>query len=452
MSQTNLILATDSYKASHFRAYPLGATAMYSYFESRGGEYDKTVFFGLQYLLKEIAGDNIWGDDIRDARDFFAAHGEPFNDEGWKRLKSLCYLPIRITALPEGTVVPTHTPLFTVESTDRETFWIVSYLETMLVRLWYPITVATRSWHVKRTIMRFLEETSDGNPSEEVLFKLHDFGARGASSAETAAIGGAAHLINFRGSDTIEGIALANAYYHCDMAGFSIPAAEHSTVTMWGRDGEFDAYRRMLTEFGKPGALVAVVSDSYDIWNAIGNGWCGTLLDDVRKSGATVVIRPDSGYPTDVVLDALAMIGDKCGTTRNKKGYRLLPPYFRIIQGDGISEKMITEILECMKAAGWSASNIAFGMGGELLQKLNRDTNKFAFKCSAACVDGQWRDVSKSPIGDPGKASKAGRVEVPGGRVVFENGRLLVDDKLEDIRARAEMPREGDHGRVRHGR
>lgn len=434
----NNILATDSYKASHFRAYPPGATAMYSYFESRGGDYDKTVFFGLQYLIEKYLYVPVWAKDIGTAEAFFATHGERFNEAGWHRIMELGYFPIRITAVPEGSVVPVHTPLFTVESTDPETFWIVSYLETMFVRLWYPITVATRSWHIKRMIMRYLAETSDGNPTEEVLFKLHDFGARGASSAETAAIGGAAHLVNFRGSDTVEGIDMANRYYRCDMAGFSIPAAEHSTVTMWGRDGEFDAYRRMLSEFAKPGALVAVVSDSYDIWNAIGNGWCGELLDDVRKSGATVVIRPDSGYPTDVVLDAVAMIGDKCGTTRNKKGYKMLPPYFRLIQGDGVSEKMIEEILLCMKASGWSASNIAFGMGGELLQKMNRDTNKFAFKCSAACVDGQWRDVSKSPVGDLGKASKAGRVEVPGGRVVFENGRLLVDDRLEDIRARAD--------------
>src|SRR5699024_5247826 len=142
--------------------------------------------------------------------------------------------------------------------------WLPSYLETLLLRVWYPITVATLSWHVRQTIGRFLERTSD-EAETQLPFKLHDFGARGVSSLESAAIGGAAHLVNFQGTDTLAALMLARAYYHEPMAAFSIPAAEHSTITVWGRDHEVDAYRNMLAHFAKPGALLSVVSDSYDI-------------------------------------------------------------------------------------------------------------------------------------------------------------------------------------------
>src|SRR5688572_21154557 len=134
-----------------------------------------------------------------------------------------------------------------------------------MVRLWYPITVATQSWHIKKLILEYLSETSD-NALDELPFKLHDFGARGVSSRESAGIGGMAHLVNFKGSDTIEGVRFANHYYGSKMAAFSIPAAEHSTITMWGREREYDAYRNMVRQFAKPGALFACVSDSYDLW------------------------------------------------------------------------------------------------------------------------------------------------------------------------------------------
>ena len=63
----------------------------------------------------------------------------------------------------------------------------------------------------------------------------------------------------------------------------------------------------------------------------------------------------------------------------------------------------------CVRAPdGWSANNIAFGSGGGLLQKMNRDTQKCAFKCSLATVDNKDIDVFKDPITAPGKKSKKG--------------------------------------------
>lgn len=406
----NLLLNTDSYKASHWLQYPPGTDATFFYVESRGGTYDRTVFFGLQAILKEYLAKPITHADIDEARDVFAAHGEPFNEAGWRYIVDHHggLLPIRIRAVPEGMVVPTHNALMTIESTDPKAFWAPSYLETMLLRIWYPVTVATISWHAKQTIRQFLERTSD-DPEGQLPFKLHDFGSRGVSSVESAAIGGAAHLVNFMGTDTVSGLLLARAHYHEPMAGFSIPAAEHSTITSWGRENEAEAYRSMLRQFAKPGAIVAVVSDSYDIFHAIREHWGKTLRQEVIDSGATVVVRPDSGDPVAVVHQCMELLDEAFGHTVNGKGYKVLN-HVRVIQGDGINPTSIRAILERITSAGYATDNIAFGMGGALLQQLNRDTQKFALKCSAARINGHWIDVYKDPVTDKGKQSKRGRM------------------------------------------
>lgn len=468
----NLLLNTDSYKASHWLQYPPGTDATFFYVESRGGLHDRTVFFGLQAILKEYLSTPITHADVDEARDVFAAHGEPFNEAGWRYIVDHHggKLPLRIRAVPEGSVVPTHQALVTLESTDPQAYWVPSYIETLLLRLWYPVTVATISWHAKQTIRHFLERTSD-DPAGQLPFKLHDFGARGVSSAESAALGGAAHLVNFMGTDTVSGLLAARAYYHEPMAGFSIPAAEHSTITSWGREREIDAYRNMLKQFAKPGALVAVVSDSYDIYHAIREHWGKTLRDEVIQSGATLVVRPDSGDPVEVVHQCLLLLDDAFGHTVNGKGYKVLN-HVRVIQGDGIDPDSIRAILERVTSAGYATDNLAFGMGGGLLQKLNRDTQKFALKCSAARVNGRWIDVYKDPVTDKGKMSKRGRMTLLQHReygtyqtvpvppeadsladvvkpmgyddamvIVWENGELVRDCTFADVRARANTVR-----------
>jgi len=218
----NLLLDTDSYKLSHWVQYPPKTTSMYSYLESRGGKYGHTVMFGLQPILKRLE-QGFTMDDVNEARDFAAAHGEPFNYDGW----SACYakhngaFPVRIRAVAEGVVVPVSNILMSVESTDPEFFWVVSYLETVLMRMWYPITVATQSWTIKQIIRGYLDRTADDTDAE-INFKLHDFGSRGVSSYESACIGGAAHLTQFMGSDTMAGVRFANHYYKSPMSGFSI--------------------------------------------------------------------------------------------------------------------------------------------------------------------------------------------------------------------------------------
>jgi nicotinamide phosphoribosyltransferase len=410
----NILLNTDSYKVSMFKQYPAGTTGVYSYIESRGGRYDETVMFGLQAFIKEYLLEPITQADIDIADEILTAHGEPFNRQGWEYILRVHggKLPVVIRAVPEGTVVPVKNVLATIENTDPECFWLTTYLETALLRaVWYPVTVATQSNSIRKVILDYLEKTGDPTLID---FKLHDFGARGVSSLESAGIGGAAHLVNFMGTDTISGLLFAREYYGAGVAGFSIPAAEHSTITSWGRDNEVDAYRNMLTQFARPGSIVAIVSDSYDVFNAARNLWGDQLRQQVIDSGATVVIRPDSGDPLIICRQLVQVLDQQFGSTVNSKGYKVLNNV-RLIQGDGVNEHTIRMILGDFLVHGYSADNIAFGMGGALLQQVDRDTQKFAMKCSAMCRvndfgDELWIDVQKDPITDPGKKSKAGRV------------------------------------------
>lgn len=406
---TNLLLNTDSYKTSHYLQYPPGTEIVSSYIESRPVEnVSEVVFFGLQMFIAEYLLKPFNYSDIVEADKFLTAHGVPFNRAGWEYIFDTYdgYLPMRIEALPEGMVTPPGTPLVQVRNTDPAVPWLTSYMETALLRaVWYPSTVATHSRAVKKIIAAALERTSD-DPAGQLPFKLHDFGARGCTSMEQAGIGGAAHLVNFMGTDTLAGALYAQEYYGAGMAGFSIPAAEHSTITSWGREHEADAYANMLEQF--PTGLVAVVSDSYDFTNAVDTIWGEELKQRVLQRDGVTVIRPDSGDPADMVMYALYSLGNSFGSQANSKGFHVLNDKVRIIQGDGIDIRSIEKILDRMQNEGWSADNIAFGMGAGLLQHVNRDTFRFAMKASAIRDGLGWREVFKDPKTDPGKASKRG--------------------------------------------
>jgi nicotinamide phosphoribosyltransferase len=395
----NLVLETDSYKFTHWKQYPPGTEFVYSYLESRGGMFGQVVFFGLQYYLQRyLSGVVVTEEDVREARRFVDQHLGPgmFNYEGWMHIvrRHGGKLPVMIKAVAEGNVVDVSNVLLTIENTDPACYWLPNYLETLLLKVWYPITVGTLSRAIRRVILSALDRS--GDPSL-IDFKLHDFGYRGVSSEETAGIGAAAHLINFKGTDTVAGIRVLQQYYGSqEMEGFSVPAAEHSTITSWGRENEAEAYRNMLTQF--PTGIVAVVSDSYNVYSASEKLWGELLRDQVLAREGTLVVRPDSGIPRETVLKVLQILGDKLGYEMNAKGYRVLNPKVRVIQGDGVNFWTIQDMLMAVNRAGWSADNISFGMGGALLQQLNRDTQKFAFKTSNVTVNGNDREVFKDPV------------------------------------------------------
>ena len=416
----NICALTDSYKATHWKQYPPKTSNVYSYFESRvGAKYDETVFFGLKYILSEyLEGRVVNHRIIERMKKRYELHfdNDLFNADGWSHIlheHDGC-LPIRIRAVPEGTVVPTGNVLMTVENTDPAVPWLTNWVETLLTQVWYPCTVATQSREMKKVLKNALDRS--GSVSN-LPFMLHDFGFRGTTCPEQAAIGGSAHLVNFKGTDNVPALELVDRFYDEEMAGFSVPASEHSTITMWGEENESEAYRNILEEF--PTGIVACVSDSYDIYNACANLWGDKLRDAVLQRDGVLVIRPDSGDPRVVLPRLLEILAGRFGFTANSKGYRVINPKVRLIQGDGINIDSVEPILDRLMGYGWSADNVSFGSGGGLLQQMNRDTQRFAFKASSGVVDGVRRNVSKRPVTDPSKQSKQGRL-----KLVDDNGVL----------------------------
>lgn len=455
--ERNLILATDSYKACHPFMYPAGFDGSFAYLEARGG-YTETVFFGLQAFIKDYLLKPVTMEDVEEAASFFAAHGTPFPRAGWERIVHTHggYLPIRIKGLPEGSVVPTRIPLLTVESTDPVCAWIVGWVETMILRaIWYPTTVCTNSWKIRQALKPLIEK-SCANPAE-IVTKVSDFGARGVSSGESAMLGGAAHLVNFNRTATVEAVRMVNRYYGTrdGMAAKAIPSAEHGAILSWGADREADAYEHILNGFAKPGAVISVVSDSYDYYETVKNLWCGKFVDQVKASGGILAIRPDSGDPVGTTIRTLAMLASTYGVVQNEKGFNVLNNV-RVVWGDGLTPEKLINLAEKVVECGFSLTNVFFGMGGGLLQQVHRDEGKFAYKMSAARVNGEWRGVQKTVKTDPGKASKAGRLAVTKSNgtwacveehlitveknlliAVYENGKLTRSSTMDEIRERA---------------
>jgi nicotinamide phosphoribosyltransferase len=410
----NLVLMTDSYKASHARLYPPGLTRVFSYLEARGGRFPETLFFGLQpYLLEYLAGEVLTADHIDEAEAFWTAHfgrDDVFSADAWRALldRHGGRLPIRIRAVPEGTSVPVDNVLMTLENTDPEFPWLPGWLETLLLKVWYPTTVATQSATIRRDIAAAY--AASGEDPAGVNFACHDFGYRGVSSEQTAALGSAAHLVSFDGTDTVAGIRLLARDYDGGMSGFSIPATEHSVIVAWGRDREEDAYRHVLETF--PTGVVACVSDSYDIFAAVERIWGSDLRDEVLARSGTLVVRPDSGEPAEIVPWVLETLWDRFGGTVNAAGFRVLDPRVRVIQGDGMGLDTIGPLYQTILDRGFSAANLTVGSGGSLLQKVNRDTCQFALKASEVTVDGRTYGVAKTPVTDANKRSKEGRLKL----------------------------------------
>ncbi|HVI46309.1 MAG TPA: nicotinate phosphoribosyltransferase [Chitinophaga sp.] len=442
MTKENLILLADAYKYSHHKLYIPGTQLIYSYLESRGGKFNETVFYGLQYFIKEyLEGVVITKEKLDEAETTLLevfGRNDVFDRSRFEYIinKYGGKLPIRIKAVAEGTVVPVRNVLMTIENTDPECFWLTNFLETLLMQVWYPCTVASVSREIKKVVKQYYDETASEAAFAGIDFVLNDFGFRGASSVESAGIGGSAHLISFAGSDTIPGSVFAKRYYQAATApGLSIPATEHSICTLLGEEGELDIFRHVLNTF--PTGTIACVSDSYNIFRACKEYWGDALKEQILSRNGTLVIRPDSGDPVQTLLAIFNILMETFGYTVNEKGYKVLPPQVRVIQGDGISYSSIPPIFAALKEAGISAENLVLGMGGALLQRVNRDTQEFALKCSYAEVNGQGINVQKMPVemdknGElrtSFKKSKAGKL-----KLVKENGEfktLAVNDAPE---------------------
>ena len=441
MIENNICLLTDSYKVTHHYFYPKGTEKIYSYLESRvGAEFNKTIFYGL--LISAHIGEGI------------------FNKEGWEYILDEYEgkLPIEIKAVAEGTPVDVSNVLMTVENTDRKSYWLVNYLESLLLQVWYPSTVATLSAEVRKLSNFYLDVT--GSQKDNLDFMLHDFGYRGATSTESSMLCGSAHLLSFSGTDTIPALTIPENYYNdSNLYGFSVQATEHSVMTSLGPEGEFDQIMNVIDNARE--GILSIVIDSYDYRNfLIEAGKSGSQLNEailnfLDGEGNKVVFRPDSGEPVSTTIDCLNLLSQGFGSHLTDKGYKVFDLNIGLLWGDGLNYHKIRDILFAMKSNGWAAQNIIFGMGGGLHSSLTRDTQRNAFKCSAQLRDGVWHDIFKNPL-DSSKKSKTGRFKLINEnnsfktvpidsngvdclQTVFKNGDLLIEDTFGEIKSRALM-------------
>lgn len=409
-------LHTDSYKLGHYSQYP-AANKMVAYGEFRkpypGVPDDRIVVYGIQYIVDKFLNKQWTMAELEEANRFVATHNAggtpyPFPRQLFIDMieENNGYFPVKIQALQDGSVVYPHAPVYQITAEGKYS-GLATFIEGFFSHIWYSSTVATLSRHTKTLIQKAFEKSVDPEMHWLLMSRLHDFGYRGCSTDEQAMIGGAAHLLNFDGTDTM----VAAAYAHEQNGGVafaqSIPATEHSVMTAWPT--EIAAVRNMIEHYGT--GLFACVADSFDYENFLHNV-LPAVANEVKAKGGTMVVRPDSGDPVDAVMKGLYACQRAFGFTYNKKNFKVLNNS-AVIQGDGIDIATVGKILDSVLAAGFSAQNVAFGMGAGLLHKHNRDTMSFATKLSfIEYADGTQRNIMKAPKTDAGKNSLPGILKV----------------------------------------
>lgn len=469
---TNLLLMTDVYKMGHMEQYVPGTNKVYSYLCARSlKNFKKSVFFGLQYYIKQYLSLPITPADAEEFLEYRAlilGANSPEVEEKIRALGKLGYLPIEIKAVQEGDIISNKNVLMTITNTLPEFYWVVGFVESLLLKLWYPITVATGCLAYREVVEAAFADTVDEEMYFLKDFTVHDFGYRGDTSEEGAGISGAAHLLSFAGSDTVPAFPFVVKYYGADKKGLimaSVPASEHSVMCSFGRDGELDAYKNMLKLY--PTGIVSIVSDTYDIWNVLTN-FAAILKDDILARDGKVVFRPDSGNPELIICGdpsapegtpahkgCVRLLDEMFGHTINNKGYKVLNPKVGLIYGDGMYLERYERTLAKLKEMGYAASNLVIGVGG-ILRNHTRDTLGFAIKATYVEVGGEHRDIEKDPVTDPGKKSHKGLLALfkdENGNLftkdqcsmdeegegylqpVFRNGKLLREYTFEQIRA-----------------
>jgi nicotinamide phosphoribosyltransferase len=395
------------------------------------------------------------------------------NPQPFRQLADLGYIPLKIKAVPEGTVMPLRNALMTITNTHPDFPWLVNFVETLLMKLWSPITVASNSYRYRRMFNGFADRTV-GN-RDHVPFQMHDFGYRGSDSEEASAINSAAHLLSFYGTDTTSGVRLLRDYYNgfnrfCRRpVGLSVPASEHSVMCAWNDCNEdVRAIENMLDVY--PTGIVSIVSDTYNLWKTITDYYCGVFKQRIMERNGKVVVRPDSGDPPNIIcgdpsgdsleeqMGVLRLLERGYGSTYNDLGFREIDPHIGCIYGDAIFYERAQQILSRMAGMGLASNQIVFGSGGLLLNAWSRDTLKMAIKATYCEVNGQPRPIEKDPITDHGKRSKKGllkveREETPAGVTFRTYDQVDEFDEqqgiLEDVFIDSNLIREQDLDNVR---
>lgn len=481
----NPVTAIDGYKVDHRRQYPDNTEVIFSNLTARSTRRDYTeqmVFFGLQYFVKSFLIKS-WNEDFfqQPKEEVIRRFSRRINNylgpnnvgtEHIADLHDLGYLPIKIMALPEGSVYPLKVPCLVIFNTDERFFWLTNYLETILsTSVWGMCTSATTANEYKKILTDYALQTV-GN-SEFVNWQGHDFSFRGMFGAEAAAMSGAAHLLSFTGTDTIPAIDFLEDYYNAnsdlEFVGGSVAATEHSVMCAGGMENELETFRRLIQDI-YPSGIVSIVSDSWDFWQVM-TDFTVKLKAQILARDGKVVFRPDTGCPVKMICGdedaekespeykgAIECLWDVFGGTFSQTGFKVLDPRVGLIYGDSITIERAKAICEGLKAKGFATTNVVFGIGSYTYQYVTRDTDGFAVKATFAKISGEDREIFKAPkTGDGSKNSAKGLVAVFKNEQgdfylkdqaswadvndcefieVFENGKLLCDVSLAEIRAR----------------
>lgn len=450
------IFQTDGYKQFHHLMYPEGITLLSSNMTPRSFKRlpgcTHAVFFGLQYYIKKYLIEE-WNTffstpfaEVERQYKRFHKHfsGCDVTVDHWKKLHDLGYMPIAITALPEGSLVPEKVPFYTICNTHPDFAWLVNFLETqMSTVIWDMTTVATIARMYRQKLDKWAEKT--GDPSF-VQWQGHDFAMRGRSSIETAYACQAGHLLSFTGTDTIPAVFMLEDYYDAniekELVGGSVPATEHSVMTSYGKEEEIVAFERLLDLF--PEGILSVVSDSFDLWKVC-TEYVTTLKDKIMSRNGKLVIRPDSGDPVDIVcgtikgpidynfavtneeIGVVELLWNVFGGTVNEKGYKVLDPHIGVIYGDSITLDRAEQICARLEAKGFASTNVVFGIGSYTYNHNTRDTLGIAIKATYCEVNGEAREIFKDPVTDDGvKKSARGLL-----KVVKVNGEFMLKDRCK---------------------
>lgn len=486
-------LMIDAYKAFHKHAYSPEVTHVYSNFTNRHGKHsntklNKVVFFGLQRFIK-IVIIRAWKETFFDLpkeqavgeyrRVISAMLGKPVDVSHIEALHDLGYLPIKIKALPEGSVVPYGVPVLTITNTVSGFGWVTNMLETVMSsELWGVSTSATTAYAYKK---RFLEEPSLRAMGDFVNFMGHDFSYRGINTTTGSAASGLGHLASFWGSDTIPAALEAEEFYGAqidkEMVFASVDATEHSVMCSYGQTNELQSLLHLITNV-TPTGIISIVSDSWDFWQLVSE-YLPRLKREIMSRDGTVVIRPDSGDPVRIlcgyetgeeipagashfeIKGLIECLWDTFGgTVQPETGLRLLDSHIGAIYGDSITLERQDEIIRRLVYKGFVPS-VVLGIGSFTYQYVTRDTHGSAVKATDVQLgEGNHMPIFKDPKTDPSKKSARGLLAVHkdengdyvlrsdvtpeeecGGelKTVFEDGALLVETTLKEVRERIDQ-------------
>lgn len=484
-------LLTDFYKVGHIFQYPQGTQYVYSNLTPRKSRItgcDSMVFFGLQYFLDAYLvshfNDHFFGIarseiERRYTRRLKHAVGGIQSIDHILDLHALGYLPVRIKALDEGSLCPMRVPCMTIVNTLPQFYWLTNWMETILsTTVWQPCTSATIAYLYKKLLLKHARAT--GMPEAFVQWQAHDFSFRGMSSFESAITSGMGHLTSFTGTDTIPAICALEKYYGGDcekeLLGGSVNATEHSVMCADGEAGEFETFKRLITEI-YPSGIVSIVSDTWDLWTVL-TDFLPRLKKEIMARDGKVVIRPDSGDPVKIIcgdqdpikqvspagMGVVELLWYTFGGTKTSTGHKLLDSHVGVIYGDSITLDRADTIAQRLRANGY-ASQCVYGIGSYTYQHNTRDTLGTAMKATHVVINGQGRSIFKCPITDDGtKKSATGFLYVgqqQGGdlfleedvtrdresdgelKTVFEDGKILRRHTIGEIRARiaASLPK-----------